>query len=139
MLRKFAFALAVVASLVGFSAAWAFPNMQKAFLAEHLNSHEDAEYVKFMKTKVKCWICHQGKNRHHHNPYGEHLAELVDMKKDGKDLEKLTAALKKVAAMHSVEGDDKSPTYGDLIKQSKPPGGPLEECMKEPEGDEAQQ
>ena len=41
-------------------------------------------------------------------------------------------ALAKVAEMHSDPKDDKSPTYGELIKASKLPGGDLEESKKEP-------
>ena len=65
-----------------------------------------------------------------------HFLPLLDRKKDAKNPEKIIEALEKVAAMHSVEGDDTSPTYGELIKAGKLPGGPLEECKKEPETSE---
>lgn len=118
------------------STASAFPALQKAFFEEYVNNHKDAEFAKYVKTKVKCMTCHQGKDRKHRNPYGEHLAELIDAKKDGKNAAKLKEALKKVAAMHSKADDDKSPTYGELIADSKLPGGTLEEVMKEPKDDE---
>jgi hypothetical protein len=49
-----------------------------------------------------------------------------------KNPEKIVESLKKVEAMHSVAGDDKSPTFGDLIKEGKLPGGSIEDAKKEP-------
>ena len=39
--------------------------------------------------------------------------------------------------MHSDPKDEKSPTYGDLIKKSQLPGGKLEDSQKEPEEEKA--
>ena len=129
-----AFAFVLVLALGG-SLAFGFPNLQKAFIKEYVASNPDNKEWAAEVKKAGCWVCHQGKNRKHRNAYGAHLAELVDMKKDGKDEAKLIAALQSVAAMHSVEGDDKSPTYGDLIKEGKLPGGSLEDAKQEPADD----
>lgn len=113
----------------------AFPKLNVAFLEEYVNDNPNKEFVELVKKKAKCNVCHQGKNRKHRNPYGAHLADIIDMKKDGKDMVKLKAALRDVAKLHSVAGDDKSPTYGELIAEGKLPGGSLEDAMKEPEGE----
>jgi hypothetical protein len=57
------------------------------------------------------------------------LAEVIKPKdapdgwKGEKDNKKIEEALDKVAAAHVDANDDKSPTYGDLIKAGKLPGG----------------
>jgi hypothetical protein len=114
--------------------ALAVVQFQNVFLKEYIDKHENKEFAKSVKEmKVKCLICHQGKKRTNHNPYGIHLVELLDRKKDLKDVEKIKAALDKVAKMHSDPKDEKSPTYGELIAAGKLPGGELEEVEKEPE------
>jgi len=82
--------------------------------------------------KAKCYICHQGKKKKHRNRYGAELSKLLDKKKDAKNPEKIVEALKKVGKMHLNAKDSKSPTYGDMIKASKLPGGTIEEAKKEP-------
>ncbi len=82
--------------------------------------------------KAKCYVCHQGKKKKHHNAYGEELSKLLDKKKDKKNPEKIIEALEKVAKLHTDAKDEKSPTYGDLIKAGKLPGGSLEDAKKEP-------
>lgn len=67
----------------------------------------------------KCNVCHMGKNKKDRNAYGTALAGALE--KNEKDVQKIKDALAKVAAMAS---DGKSgPTFGDLIKQGKLPGG----------------
>lgn len=117
--------------------AVATPPFHKEFKNLYIQPETDEDFAKVVKSnKTGCLACHQGKKRKHHNPYGEHLEKLLDKKKDRKDKEKIIAALKKVEKMHSDPKDDKSPTYGDLIKANKLPGGPLEEVQKEPEDGE---
>jgi hypothetical protein len=71
---------------------------------------------------AKCNVCHEGTSKKKRNVYGQ--AVNVYLKKaDMKDIAKIQEALAKVEADHSVKGDDKSPTFGDLIKQGKLPGG----------------
>lgn len=114
----------------------AVAGFQKVFLKHYIEDHPDEEYVKFVKTKAKCWVCHQGKKRKNHNPYGEHLEELLDKKKDAKDEEKIVKALETVGKLPSDPENKESPTYAELIAAGKLPGGTLEEVKKEPEGAE---
>jgi hypothetical protein len=107
---------------------------KKEFQKLYINPDTNEEFSKLVKSnKTGCLVCHQGKKRKHHNSYGIHLTELLDKKKDVKDKEKIIAALKKVEKMHVDPDDKKSPTYGELIKANKLPGGPLETVKKEPE------
>lgn len=112
--------------------ALAVLQFQKVFVNHYVGDDKESDWAIQVK-EAKCWACHQGKSRKQHNPYGVHLVPLLDRKKDAKNPEKIVEALEKVAAMHSIEGDDSSPTYGELIKAGKLPGGTLEECKTEPE------
>jgi hypothetical protein len=139
-MRKFALILSLVVFAVGAEQAFAIAQFQAAFIKEYVNSHPDKEFQKYVKTKAKCHICHQGKvtpKNVHHNAYGKHLVELLDPKEDKKDAKKIKEALDKVAKMHSDPEDENSPTYGDLIKKSELPGGKLEDSQKEPEEEKA--
>ena len=130
---KFAVVLSVtlLATLSLTRPAQAIPQFQKEYLALYMGEDKTTDFAKSLK-QAGCWNCHQGKLRKNHNPYGIHLVDLLDKKADMKNPEKIVEALKKVEAMHSVEGDDKSPTYGELIKEGKLPGGSLEDAKKEP-------
>jgi hypothetical protein len=127
----FATSFAVVFFIVSARPAHAILQFQKEFVNLYVGDDKDSDFGKLVK-QAGCFVCHQGKLRKNHNPYGEHLDELLDKKTDMKNPEKIVDALKKVEVMHSVAGDDKSPTYGDLIKQGKLPGGSLEDVKKEP-------
>jgi hypothetical protein len=106
----------------------------KVFDEVYLKEHPDKDFVKEARNvKMRCLICHQGKSRKNHNPYGIHLVELLDKKEDIRNVEKIKESLAKVGEMHSDPEDDKSPTYDELFKQSIFPGGTLEEASKEPE------
>jgi hypothetical protein len=74
--------------------------------------------------KAKCNICHAGKVKKNRNEYGKALAKLLSRETDTEDKEKIQAALKKVEATHSDPKDDKSPTFGDLIRAGKLPVEP---------------
>ena len=105
----------------------AIPAFQKVFRKQYADKEKNPEYYKTVK-EAKCWVCHQydpeePKKKKKHNRYGEELEKLLDKKKDKKDVEKIIEALKTVAAMHSDPKDEKSPTYGELIKQGKLPNG----------------
>jgi hypothetical protein len=107
-----------------------YQQFDKVYLVEHANE----EFVKAARDpKMRCLICHQGKNRKNHNVYGEHLAGLLDRKTDLKNVDKIKESLAKVGAMHSDPKDESSPTYDDMIKAGTFPGGTLEEASKEPE------
>lgn len=137
-MRKLAIVLALTIVAGGARQALAIAQFQAVFIKEYINDHEDKEFAKFVKTKAKCHICHQGKvtpKNVHHNPYGKHLVELLDGKEDKKNVDKVKEALAKVAEMHSDPKDDKSPTFGELIKKGELPGGKLEDSQKEPEAE----
>jgi hypothetical protein len=139
-MRKFALTLSFVLVALGAEQALAIAQFQAAFMKEYVNEHPDKEFAKYVKTKAKCHICHQGKvtpKTVHHNAYGKHLVELLDAKEDKKDAKKIQEALQKVAKMHSDPKDEKSPTFGELIKKSELPGGKLEDSQKEPEEEAA--
>jgi hypothetical protein len=105
----------------------------KVFQTEYLDNHPDQEFATFVKKPAnRCFVCHQGKNRKHHNAFGEHLEELLDRKKDIKDKEKIAAALKQVVALPFDPNDEKSETYADRIAASKFPAGELEDLKREP-------
>lgn len=74
--------------------------------------------------KAKCNVCHMGKSKKDRNAYGEALAKLLDKKEDKDNKEKIRQALQTVAAQPSAGAG--SPTFGDLIKEGKLPGGPVE-------------
>lgn len=122
--------LALLAFLAFTKPAHAIPQFQKEFLTLYA-ADKATDFAKEAK-KAGCFVCHQGKLRKNQNLYGQELAKLLDKKADMKNPEKIIEALKKVEALHSVAGDDKSPTFGDLIKEGKLPGGPLDEAKKEP-------
>ena len=73
--------------------------------------------------QAECNVCHVGTKKKDHNAYGTALAALLDKKTDTKDTAKIQAALDKVAEMKSNPNDANSPTFGELIKQGKLPGG----------------
>lgn len=123
--------------------ASAILQFNKVFIAKYATDNDNEEFVESVK-KAKCWVCHQGKKRHYHNPYGIHLVDLLDKTKDKKDEEKISKALDKVAKLHSDPKenkpgvdpkDKKSPTFGELIAAGKLPGGTLEEAKEEPSED----
>jgi hypothetical protein len=72
--------------------------------------------------KAKCNVCHVGATKKKRNSYGQALNTMIT-KKDIKDKGKIQDALDKAAKMKSKEGDDSSPTFGELIEQGKLPGG----------------
>ena len=77
---------------------------------------DDKAYADLI-TETKCFICHVGKSRKNRNSYGMALGKLL---KNEKDKEKISEALGKVESEKSPDG----PTFGELIKEHKLPGGP---------------
>lgn len=129
-------ALAALAVAFAPAPAGAFVQFQRQFLDVYIKEHQDPEYVKFVKMKAKCWVCHQGRVKKNCNPYGARFVPLLS-DEDKKDPKRIAAALKKVGAMRSDPKDNESPTYDELIASSKLPGGKLEEVKKEPPKDGA--
>ncbi len=72
--------------------------------------------------KAGCNVCHEGESKKNRNAYGRALHEFLD-KKDKDDHAKIDAALEKVESKRSVPGDDKSPTFGELLRRGKLPAG----------------
>jgi hypothetical protein len=102
------------------------------FKKEYLDNHPNQEFVaEINKGTNKCYICHQGKSRKHHNEFGILLVEPLDRKTDTKNVDKIKAELAKVMAMHVDPKDEKSETFADRLKAGKWPGGELEELKKE--------
>jgi hypothetical protein len=106
--------------------AHAIPPFKKEFDAKYVKKDStDPVEVQFAAAieVVKCNTCHKGKDKKMRNVYGEALAELLDKKADAKDVEKIQKALDEVAGKPSDPNDEKSPTFGDLIKKGELPGG----------------
>jgi hypothetical protein len=149
---KFGIALLIcIAVSVGSAQpAAAIPYFLKVYLEEYkkdIESQKDKAFPEFVAKKAKCYICHQGKkSKKNNNIYGLQLKPLLDKKKNKENKkdaklgeenkQKIIAALKKVSLLHTDPKDKKSPTYGELIKQGKLPGGKLEDAMKEPKKEE---
>jgi hypothetical protein len=121
--------LAVLCSVVflGSSRAVAIPKFKSAFAKEYVNKEKNPEFAELVK-KTSCWLCHNydpenPKKKEKRNRYGSELSKLLDKKKDKKDVKKMAEAFKQVAQLHVDPKDKKSPTYGELIKQGKLPGG----------------
>ena len=134
-MRKCALVLLVAAVAWGSARqAAALLQFYKVWDEVYLKDNKNEDFVKAVRDpKMRCLICHQGKQRKNHNPYGDHLVELLDKRKDIRDVEKIKASIAKVGEMHSDPDDDKSPTYDEIIASGEFPGGTLEEASKEPE------
>ena len=131
--------LAVLLLIAVASPANADPKFYAVFKKEYLEKHPDKEYAAAVdKADVRCLVCHQGKkSKKNRNSFGQQLDKLLDRKKDLKDVEKISASIKQVLAMHVDPKDDKSETYLDRVKASKWPAGELEDLKKEPKEGEA--
>jgi hypothetical protein len=121
---------ALITSLLP-SAALAFPQFQKEWLEIYIEECPDKEYAEMVRKEAKCYVCHQGKKKDNHNPYGKLLVGKIG-KKDKKDVEKIVKTIKEVGKLHSDPKDKKSPTYDELIAQGKLPGGDLDAAKEEP-------
>ena len=118
-------AVAAMAILVAACArpAFAIKQFQDEFKAVYVKPDSSDPAEKALAAAVdgaKCNVCHKGKEKKDRNAYGEALAALLDKKEDAKNMEKIRKALETVAAQPSAPG---GPTFGDLIKQGKLPGG----------------
>jgi hypothetical protein len=112
----------------------------QVFKKEYLEKHPDQKFAAEVdKASNRCFICHQGKVRKNHNAFGKHLEGVLDKKEDAKNVEKISASIKKVLEMHVDPKNDKSETYLDRLKASKWPGGELDELKKEPKESEQHQ
>ena len=109
--------------------AGAIPQFKKEWDAMYTDADSSDAAVQELTAaakKAKCNVCHAGRSKKMRNPYGADLSMLLDKKEDKKDVEKIKEALKKVEAMHSVSGDDNSPTWGEVFASGQLP--PQEEA-----------
>ena len=96
------------------------------FIAKYVKPNsKDAKDVAFAQAceQAKCTICHEGLNKKKRNAYGQELAKLLKRDADKENKHKIQSALDKVAPLKTNPKDPKSPTFGDLIKAGKLPGG----------------
>ena len=125
MIRDFRYSCLAVLGVV--VAAGGLTN--EAFAIKQFADEFKAMYVKdgtplaAAVEEAKCNVCHMGASKKERNAYGEALADLLDKKEDAKNMEKIRQALETVAGMKSADG---GPTFGELIKMGKLPGGPAE-------------
>ena len=114
------------ALLAHIKTAQAVDPFKKEFEAKYVKKDPGTEEEKALAAavqKAKCNVCHVGTNRKNRNEYGKALDTFLDRKTDLKNKAKIQDALDKVAEMRSNPNDANSPTFGDLIKQGKLPGG----------------
>lgn len=71
--------------------------------------------------RVKCNVCHVGKDKKARNAYGKALDERLDKKADKEDKDKIRKMLEEVAGLPSDPQKKDSPTFGDLLKAGKLP------------------
>jgi mono/diheme cytochrome c family protein len=121
-------AAAVVLGL-SLSAVFARPQYKQEFDAKYVKKESGNPEEKALAEAVataKCLVCH-GKNdkgvedKKVRNHYGAAIGKLVG--KNQKDKEKIAAALEEVAKEKSHPDKPNAPTFGQLIKEGKLPGG----------------
>ena len=134
--RAIFFGLVVLATAIGGApSAQAMPPFFKEFQGKYVKAdsseEKDKAFAVLVTQTAKCNICHvAGQDKKARNAYGKQLSTLL--KKENFKAERLkdeaekcaaeiVAALDAVAAMKS--GDDKSPTFGELISSGKLPAG----------------
>ena len=110
----------VVALACGGSArpAWAIKQFQDEF--KELYVKEGSPLAAELE-RVKCNVCHVGKEKKERNAYGKALDERLDKKVDKANKEKIRKMLEEVAALPSDPAKPDSPTFGALLKEGKLP------------------
>ncbi len=128
-------ATAVAVILAAAPSAYAVKPFSDEFVGKYVKKDSkekaDQDFAKLVE-ETKCNVCHAGKSKKDRNPYGVELAKLLDKSADTDNREKILSVLDKVEKLPSKPEDKKSPTFGDLIKAGKLPGGtPADEKKKE--------
>lgn len=116
--------------------ARATTEFQKVFITKYMKEHADKNFTKFVKKKVRCYICHQGSKLTNHklnNAYGVHLAKLLDHEADKKDTEKIANALETVGQLPLDADASDGETFAQRIAASKLPAGELDDLKVDPE------
>ena len=98
--------------------AWAIKQFQDEF--KDLYVKEGSPLAAELE-RVKCNVCHVGKDKKERNAYGKALDERLDKKADKENKEKIRKMLEEVAALPSDPSKPGSPTFGALIKEGKLP------------------
>ena len=112
--------------LLGWSGygAKADPAFRKEFEVRYVQKDSsdpmDQAFAEKVK-KVKCNVCHIGKNRKNRNAYGTELSKLLDRKKDRRNKAKIQQALQTVGAMKVNADEENSPTFNELFAQGELP------------------
>lgn len=134
--RALFFGLVTLGIAIGGAAqSQAMPPFFKEFQGKYVKAdsadEKDKAFAVLVTQTAKCNVCHvAGQDKKARNAYGKQLSTLL--KKENFKAERLkeeaekcaaeiVAALDAVAAMKS--GDDKSPTFGELIANGKLPAG----------------
>jgi hypothetical protein len=92
------------------------------YVKEDSKEKKDQDFAKLVG-ETKCNVCHLGKSKKDRNPYGVELSKLLDKKADKANKDKIQSVLAKVEKLPVNAKDKKSPTFGELIKAGKLPGG----------------
>ncbi len=92
------------------------------YVKEDSKEKKDQDFAKLI-AETKCNVCHLGKSKKDRNPYGVELSKLLDKKADKDNKDKIQSVLAKVEKLPVNPKDKKSPTFGDVIKAGKLPGG----------------
>jgi hypothetical protein len=107
------------------SSASAMKPFRDEFMAKYVKPDStDAKERAFAEAvqTAKCNVCHQGKTKAQRNVYGRALNKFLS-EDDAENKEKIGIALDKAAELKRNPDDPRSPTFGDLIKAGKLPGG----------------
>ncbi len=129
---------------LGTQSALGFVEFHKEWVKMYIDQDDDSEetkdYIKLVaKGKYRCLVCHQGKKKDNHNPYGQYFVGRL-VKDDKKDTDKIVEVLAEVGKLPvDPEADpdaDDTITYNDVIARKEFPGGKLEDLEAEPEKDE---
>ena len=134
-MRSLKYLLVVPVLLAFVSPAAAIMPFYNEFKKEYLDKLKDQKFAEAVnKGPDKCLICHQGKaSKKNHNAFGkEFITQKLLTKKDGKEIEKMDKAFKKVLAMRVDPKNPKSETYLQRLEKGEWPGGKLEDLKKEP-------
>ena len=138
--------LLVFLATLGARSANAFVEFHKEWVKMYIDQDDESEanqdYIKLVaKGKYRCLVCHQGKKKKNHNPYGDHFVGEIG-KEDKKDVDKIVELLTEVGKLPVDPEDDPEDedtiTYNDLIVKKQFPGGELEDLEEEPEEEKEQ-
>lgn len=126
------FGMTTAAIVMPAQSAFGVAGFRKEFEAKYVKKEPTTDAEKNLLAavkKVKCNVCHVGKKKKDRNAYGVALSKELT-KKDGKNKEKIQAALDKVAGLKADPNDPGSPTFGQRIEQGLlPAGDPAESAV----------